>query len=329
MAYGWCAVIWENRQSYKDWKTLLFLSLEVGFRCPDPRKRGYYLDLTHTEHHRELADAVFKSGRSEAIADFLFAMNTYRPFSKSAIRSFDVCKHLIVDLQNNLATPFSTRLRQLVMRSIVLIGYKGFEEVGIEKFIRLLNRLCFGVEEMDVPQGWRSILLETIQSPEGPRNLAVHSWELLAKPTALDRRGFRRTTYTPDVTSSLLGAQEWDKLECWMGFWGMIWSPMNSRNIKEDLEHAMGLLFRQRPGAPQKLTERIEKYRSLPEYFRQICQRAHGASLYALFRVHGILSEFHTGFCFILGRACHPTKGTKNLRGPQRSEVINSGRCYR
>ena len=31
-AYGWCLVIWENRESYNYWETLVLLSLEVGLR---------------------------------------------------------------------------------------------------------------------------------------------------------------------------------------------------------------------------------------------------------------------------------------------------------
>ena len=174
IAYGWCAVIWENRQSCKDWESLLFLCLEVGFHCLDPLKRWYITDLNHIEDHRELAKAVFKSNNREAIGDLLWAL-TVCDNSGPPIRSFAIYKRYIVDLQNDPNVPFSPRLQRLVMDSVALIGRDGFEEVGSEKFVGLLNHLHTGVEETVIPIEWTSILLETARSAEGLRYLAIHS----------------------------------------------------------------------------------------------------------------------------------------------------------
>ena len=75
MAYGWCAVIWENRRRWKDREILLFLLLGAGFRR---RPSPFPINLIHTEHHQELAEAVFKSNSSKAIADLLRAMTMCR-----------------------------------------------------------------------------------------------------------------------------------------------------------------------------------------------------------------------------------------------------------
>ena len=282
IAYEWCAVIWENRQSCGDWEFLLFLSMEVGFRRLDPLKRWHLTNLTHTKHHQELADVVFKSNRREAIADLLWAL-TVCDDRGPAVKSFGICKQYIVDLQNDTTVPFSPRLQRLVMDSIALIGYKGFEEVGFERFVGLLNYLHVGAEETLIPIEWSSILLETAQSPEGHRHLTVQSWELLAKLTTSRRWRLSGTTYTPCITLSLLEAQEWDKLECWLGVVWVMWPP-ETDSISEDLKCAMESLFFQRPGAVRKLTQWMQQWSegrraNVPESFRRICEQVHEAAL--------------------------------------------------
>ena len=300
MAYEWCALIWKNRQSCVDWEDLLFLSLEVGFRSLDPLKRWYLADLTHTEHHRELAGAVFKSNRPEAIADLLWAL-TVCDDRGPAVKLFSICKEHIVDLQINIPAPFPPRLQRLVMDSIALIGYKGFEEVGTERFVGLLNLLHIGVEETIIPIEWNSILLETAQSSEGCRHLTIQSWELLVKLTTSRPWRLSDTVYTPCVASSLLAAQEWDKLECWMGVVWMMWPP-EIGDVPEDLERSTESLFRQRPGAVTKLTRWMEEWSrgreaDVPESFERFCQRAHEA-VGPLF-VRWVCSDSHVGIVLL------------------------------
>lgn len=89
--------------------------------------------------------------------------------------------------------------------------------------------------------------------------------------------------YPPHVTLSLLGVQEWDKLECWMGLVWML-SPPEVDEIPEDLKIAMTKLFRQRPGAARKLTEWIEERNKqwkggVPASFQQTCEQAQKGTL--------------------------------------------------
>ena len=185
IAYGWAAVIWENHQGCDDWESLLFLSLEVGFRCFDPLGRRYIGGLIHTEVHRELTETVFRSNKSEAIADLLCAL-TVRDNYEPAVRTFGTCVRHIVNLHNSMAgmaMSFSPRLRQLVMKSITLIGFEGFKEVGAESSIGLLNHLHIDAEEKDVSRGWSSMLLRIVLSPGGHRHLAIQSWDFLVKLT--------------------------------------------------------------------------------------------------------------------------------------------------
>ena len=281
-AYGWCAVIWKNRHSCGEWKTLLFLSLEVGFRCFDVHKFWHPIDLNHTEHHQELAKTVFESGRSEAIEDLLCALTVFNE-EKPGIKSFYACKQYIINIQNNIMGNLSPRQRRLVMYSIRFIGYGGFEEAESERFVALLNHLSIIVEEADSLAGWCSTLMEAAQSPQGHKHLAVQSWELLVKLTIPYSRRLRSTTYTPYITSSLLEAQEWEKLKCWIGVVWMVWPP-ETDSIPEEVKHAMQSLFHHLPGAVQQLTEWMEqwskKYRAdVPVSFQKICQQVCGAAL--------------------------------------------------
>ena len=118
-AYDWCSVICENRESLGDWEGLLLTSLEIGFRHLDPQDRHTVPTLTHTERHLEMADVVFRSQESEAIADLLHAWTTSTTPAHTLLNT--CTKHLLA-LHNLM--PFSSRLRRLAMRSFELIGYE-------------------------------------------------------------------------------------------------------------------------------------------------------------------------------------------------------------
>jgi len=62
----------ENRQSLVDWESLLLVPLEICFRHLDPQGLEIAATPTHTEHHLEMVDVVFKSQKSEAIANLLY-----------------------------------------------------------------------------------------------------------------------------------------------------------------------------------------------------------------------------------------------------------------
>ena len=148
MAYEWCSLICENGQGLKDRE-----SLDIGFRRIDlAHQRVEGLRLDRTEHHRRLADVVLGSGDSEAIADLLHAWTLdgrcYKP-TRMLLGTFT--GHL-VDLHNRVS--FSSRLRRLVIRSVEVIGYKGFEGGGVERFIGLLDNLHFTVEDIDKKFKW-------------------------------------------------------------------------------------------------------------------------------------------------------------------------------
>ena len=118
---------------------------------------------------------------------------------------------------------------------------------------------------------WGPILVEIVRSTE-PQRLAIHFWKHLAE---LAIRGYLSgTTYNSDVTTSLMDAQEWDKLEFWVG---VVWMacPPELGSVAKELEDAMEGLEKKRPGALRKRMERwSERHgQDLPESFQQTCDK--------------------------------------------------------
>jgi len=278
MAYEWCSVICGNHNPERC-RSLLLDTLEFGFRHMNPRDDYIEAALTHTKHHQELADVVFRSQSSEAIADLLFAWTTHS-FSHAPAHTFlGTCAEHLVGLHN--LAPFSPRLRQLVARSVELIGYEGFEGVGVERFIEMLNDLHVTAEDMDMDFKWAKLLLNTLQSSEATQLLSLWYWGLLVELTIRHSwRLGRNPTYSPQIIRFLIETQEWSKLECWIGTVWMVWPPGTGGATEGDLGRSMVLLLRQRPGAAQKLEQWMGRWsqkrrKGIPESFQRICKQAH------------------------------------------------------
>ena len=79
----------------------------------------------------------------------------------------------------------------------------------------------------------------------------------------------------PQIMVSLEEEQEWDILECWVGFVWLLRRP-KVNVVSEDLEHATLSLIRQRPSAAQRLGEWLQRSgihdaSECLEFLRQIC----------------------------------------------------------
>ena len=127
--------------------------------------------------------------------------------------SLGACTERLVCLHDLVS--FSPRLRRFVIRSVELIGYKGFERVGVERFVELLNHLYVTVVDMDYQSEWLGLLLETLQTSEGVQHLSHWYWELLVE-LAISWSSWLRhdVTHNLQATTSLAEAHEWSKLEC-------------------------------------------------------------------------------------------------------------------
>ena len=275
VTYKWCSVIYENRESLEDWESSLLKCLEIGFYHLDFQRRSIEAEITHTEHHRGLVDVVFKRRRSGAIADLLQAWTTRSGSHQPARELLGSCAGHIVGLHT--LVPFSPRLRRLVIRSVQVIGCKGFEEAGVERFIELLDHLHVTVEDMDDEITWGTLLVDTIKRTH---HLSQWYWELMVELTV--SRSWRLKldfAHGLQTITSLTEAKEWSKLECWMGIIWMVWPREADAVAKEDLGDSMLLLFRQRPGAVQKLEQWMERRgQIIPESFKQICKQVREAA---------------------------------------------------
>ena len=267
-AYGWCATIWRNHGDYEDLESLLILSLEVGFRrirSPSPRTLPLF---TRIQNHQEVFDAVLKSNNSEAVTDLAWV--SYM-IDESGGLGLSVCANYIVDqVRGGAAELFPPDLQNIFLTCVGKIGFKALEDVGKERFVKLLNNLHIGIKDTwshSKPETWTAILLEIIQSPEA-RNLAIQSWELLVE---LATFGYlESTTYQTSVVTTLVDGGEWGKLECWMSVVWMVWSP-EPGNVATELEDAVKFLEMERPGALRKRMERWNERRrkGLPKSFQQ------------------------------------------------------------
>ena len=279
IAYDWCSVIYENRQSLGNWEGLLLTSLQVGFRHLDPRGQDTVPALIHTEHHLAMVDIVFKSQNGDAIADLLhsWTANYFLPIPHETCAERLVCLHNLV--------PFSSRLRRLVIRSVEFVSYGRFGGVGVERLVGLLNHLHVAVEDMVWSDRWVRFLGGILQTSEGTQLLSQWYWELLVELAIPRSMSFRyETTYNPQTTIFLTEAQEWSKLECWIATVWMLWPPEAGGITEEDLSSSMLLLFRQRPAAFQKLGRWMERWsqmrdgNNIPESFQRICKQAQEAT---------------------------------------------------
>lgn len=252
-------------------RTLLFSSLEIGFRHLDFLKRN--VELTHTDHHHKMVDMVFKNGNGEEIADFLHAW-TSRAYYREPRPSLHTCTSYLINLQH--LQPFSPRLRHLLILSLGLIGYQGFEQIGGDGFFELLDHLHVCAEDVDSDCLWVEFLLNIIRSTEGIRRLPYSYWELLVELVISKRNMWRYPSYDPHIMESLEEAEEWGRLECWIGVvwatWGpYCWAPWKATN----LDPATLSLFRKKSGAYQKLERWIKKLgRPILGLFQQMCEQA-------------------------------------------------------
>ena len=264
-AYGWCSMLCESHSNLENRKDLLLLALEIGFR--HIHITGWIgAKLTHMESHQNMVDIVFQSGESETIADLLYAWTSVGSYHDPH-SSLKICAEYLVGLSH--LQPFSPRLRQTIIQSIALLGYQGFEQVGVERLIGLLDGLNICIQDMSRYYQLGQLLLDIIQSPEGIQHVSHQYWELLVEivvsaPDAVTGE------FNPHLMTFLEDTEEWDKLECWMGFVWIMWSlgaeMDEDLETDEKLEHVTLSLFQQRPGAVEKLEKWVGR---LPYHERQ------------------------------------------------------------
>lgn len=253
------------------------LSLKIGFYSPDPKTRWMGTELTHTEHHQELAKVVFESWDSEAITNLLCAW-TSESSSHKPYPSLKICAEYLIGL--HYFYPFSPRLRQYIIYAVELIGYEPFEQAGVERFVGLLNDLQVCTKETEYAGNWAMILLGIIKSG-GTEYLSLMYYEWMVELAAYWSDEAKKNIYNPSIMTSLESNGEWDKLKCWIVVAWIIWPPEGGQTTVEALEHVIVLLSHQQPGAVQELEEQMREWHrkwlwtGVPESFLQVCKHMH------------------------------------------------------
>ena len=199
--------------------------------------------LNHTSHHDRVFEAAFSSD-DELIADAACAWLTKSPGP-------GLFMHYFAERAEN-PKPFPPRLRQVVIR---VIGDNRFPDPGLE-FVRLLDRLDAGVDDLHRGGRWHRLLVDVIRSPTG-ENLSSHYWRLLGE-MELDKRYIRDFEMRDvEVMRSLEKAEDWEKLEVWTV---IVWMslPASFSQVPESVEDVTLELLLSRPSA-------LQRFENLPD----------------------------------------------------------------
>ena len=215
---------------------LLFITLEVGFRCVAPNRDQPVVHLDHTSHHKWVFETAFKSGDDDVIADAVCIWGSDGTPSGSCAR------YLAKRVERN--TPFSPRLQQASIRAIERIWRNEHRMSGLDT-VRWLNRLNIDVDDVVDGESWARVLVEVIRSPTGLESLFSHHWHSLDKLVA-PKHFLNLESHDMEVMRSLERAEDWEKLGVWMV---AVWSGMPGIESMEGIEEVTLKLFSRRPSA--------------------------------------------------------------------------------
>jgi hypothetical protein len=253
---------------------LLPTTLEIGFRLVTCGGTRPALHLNHTFHHDQVFEGAFSNGNDDLIAD---AVSAWAVDGDQVLRGS--YRHYLAKRMER-DTPFSPRLRRVIIHTIELIGRREYEhfplikpEVAGLETIHLLNRLEVDVDDMAEIHVWAELLHRVICSPVGLEILSSHYWRLLDKldlarsPIWMGALGLLDL----ETMRSLEKAKDWEKLEVWMM---VIWhrlTPSTRDSFAEDVEQATRELLLQRTSALPRFKD-LCKHAMPPFGLLQICE---------------------------------------------------------
>ena len=136
-------------------------------------------ELTDAELPQGIIDTVLEINNTGAIIDLACALSIAN-YSADGLR---ICADHILDLRDEATKPFHPHLRWIFVITVRRRGFKTLEDVGKERFVKMLNHLHIDINDVWFPgnrQAWSAILLEIIQSVGGAQHLAIstgNSWQ--------------------------------------------------------------------------------------------------------------------------------------------------------
>ena len=245
---------------------LLSILLEVGFRRASINTRFRSIHPDDTPHHRRIFETAFSNDDDEIVADAVRMWIT----STSPITLGSFARHFTKRLERD--TPLSEGLRQLVIHVVEHIWNIRPQESGLET-VRLLNRLdadMDGLEGDDRVSGLTHVMC-------GPGGLALSPryWRLLDRVVG-GKTYLSLESSDWDIMRALREAEDWEKLEVWMGFMWKLLRWYSAPKLEETQQVTLELLS-QRPSALQKFENICGGellYNSSKQVLRDICKRA-------------------------------------------------------
>ena len=252
-----------------DYAHLLSTTLEIGFRLAVPDRDQPALHLDHTPHHGWVFETAFSSYDDEVIADAVCAWTA--DGESTPLGSFVHYFSKRVERE----APFSWRLRWVSIRAIERIWPSELKASVLET-VRLLDRLVVEVDDMVKRRKWGRLLVDVICSPAGPEILSPHYWRLLDELVLDGKFNLFFGHRCGKVMKSLDEAEDWEKLEVWMGVaWRSLLSP--DPELAEDARSmTLKLLSRRPPALPrfESLCGVGASWMDQGDELRQICDQA-------------------------------------------------------
>jgi len=249
---------------------LLSIALDIGFRLAAPSRDQPVLHSNRTPYHEWVFETAFSSRDDEFIVDAVSAWIMDR--GRAPPGSF--ARYFTGRMERD--TPFSPRLRQMGLRAIERIHDSKLKMSELET-VRLLNCLNVNVDEVEWDYGLVMVLIEVIRSPTGSENLSPHNWRLLDKLAVGVL--FHRPLVSRDVEvmRMLEEAEDWEKLEVWMGiiWWFTPSDDGRGPGSTQDIEQATLNLLSRRPSALPRFKDLCDRIRaSGRDALRRICDQA-------------------------------------------------------
>ena len=286
MAYEWCTTICEEIEDDGQCARLLYRALRVGFRHLPPDFVRFGIGYVHVGRRR-MVDLVFKCDDSETVADALCAWTSPEDHDQR-FALLEPCVEHLVKL-GDAGEEVPTRLRRVVIRAVGLIGLRGFERVGMEAFVGLLNRLEVEIDDVgNAIGGWASLVLGVIGSEVGKGLLSLRYWKLLVRlvGSLSDPLSGESSSalWDTEIIGSLEADGEWEKLEFWLGALWITPPPEDSDpSLINEIVRVTAVLFEQEPTAVRKLRGWVERSaggsfgRVHADEFLRVCKPEDGA----------------------------------------------------
>lgn len=206
------------------YKTLLSITLELGFRRVTPLRdwSDHYLD--HTPHHDRMLEFAFSEYDDEVIADAV------------TVWTVDGDHALLGSFPNYLSKrmewdqPFSPRLRRVSICAIER-SWRSVLGMSESETVDLLNRLDADMDDMVEIREWIYLLKGVIRSSTGWWELSAHYWCLLDKLASAGYYPGGFESRDVEVMRLLKEVKDWEKLEVWVA---IMWRSLDVPRSKDD-----------------------------------------------------------------------------------------------